>query len=389
MMSRNDSRNGPLGSPLTTLDIARPRLPDADQILPYLRRIDDARQYANFGPLNSELEQRLADRFEAVTGAVTGVVTGANATQLLTITLRALQPVPGAVCLLPSWTFVATAHAVLDAGYTPWFVDVSAETGAMTPACVAAALAEVSGPVGCVMPVMPFGAPIDVDAWAAFRDETGIPVVIDGAAGFDTARRADVPVVVSLHATKVIGAGEGGFLASSDLNLLADVRQRSNFGFRGTRAAEVCATNAKLSEYGAAVALAAMDGWDASRLRWLLAATRLRTALRDIPGIRFQAGWGVTWVSSTCVVRLDPALRSELGGVFAAHGISQRNWWGSGCHQEAAFRNCARTALPQTEAWAQTSVGLPFHPDLSDGDATRIGGALKDAAARVGGREIG
>ena len=62
------------------------------------------------------------------------------------------------------------------------------------------------------MPVVPFGQPIDVAAWDRFAAATGLPVVIDAAAGFDTLVPGRIPTVVSLHATKVLGAGEGAFV---------------------------------------------------------------------------------------------------------------------------------------------------------------------------------
>ena len=75
-----------------------------------------------------------------------------------------------------------------------------------------ALIAQAPAPVGAVMPVVPFGCPIDVAAWDRFRASTEIPVVIDAAAGFDALVPGAVPAVVSLHATKVLGAGEGGFV---------------------------------------------------------------------------------------------------------------------------------------------------------------------------------
>jgi len=361
------------------IEISRPLLPSAESLYPYLQRMDAARRYSNFGPLVAEFEQRLGERLPRGTGVVTGV----NATQLLTLALQTLDCSEGTYCILPSWTFVATAHAVVAAGLIPYFVDVTEADGELTPEIASEAVEKIGGPVGCIMPVMPFGAWIDVAAWADFRARTGIPVIVDGAAGFDSLRSAEVPVVVSLHATKVLGVGEGGFIASTEAGFLEGVRQRSNFGFRGNRTAEVTSTNAKMSEYSAAVGLAGLDSWSASRLKWLLSATKLRTALDKIPTVRFQPGWGLTWVSSTCVVRLDPKIRNHVDDVFKDRGVSMRNWWGIGCHAEVAFKDMRRSDLPNTVSWAENSVGLPYYPDLSHQDAEDAASALMAAAFRV------
>ena len=87
----------------------------------------------------------------------------------------------------PAWTFSASAHAAREAGLTPFFVDVARESWALTPEIAEAALRQAPAKVGAVMPVAPFGAPLDYQGWEAFADETGTSVVIDAAAGFDTA----------------------------------------------------------------------------------------------------------------------------------------------------------------------------------------------------------
>ena len=106
------------------------------------------------------------------------------------------------------------------------------------------------------MPVAPFGAPFNIEEWDEFHRVTGIPVVIDAAAGFDTASAGLSPVMISLHATKAMGIGEGGLILCRDNNLAEQIRAARNFGFLGERVAEIPGMNAKLSEYGAAVGLA-------------------------------------------------------------------------------------------------------------------------------------
>ena len=69
------------------------------------------------------------------------------------------------------------------------------------------ALSQIDGDPLAIIPVSPFGRPINSDEWRNFREETGIEVVIDSAAGFDSLTADDIPRVVSLHATKVLAAG--------------------------------------------------------------------------------------------------------------------------------------------------------------------------------------
>ncbi|MGZ6038689.1 MAG: DegT/DnrJ/EryC1/StrS family aminotransferase [Phenylobacterium sp.] len=352
-------------------------MPSAEAVLPYLHRIDDARWYSNFGPLLTEMEQRLADRLSP--GAA--VTTVANATQALTLALMALDLPPGGHVIVPAWTFVATAHAVVQAGLKPWFVDVDPKTWMLDPARVAA-LPQLARDAVAVIPVCAFGAMPDLGAWRAFRDQTGLPVLIDAAAAFDTLSDARLPVVVSLHATKVLGLGEGGYLAAEDAALVQRVRRLTTFGFQGSRESLVPATNAKLSEYAAAVGLAALDSWPGDRLRWMRTAQMLRIALIGRPDVRFQDGWGRDWVTSVCTVGLPERSADHVAAVLRDNGVDTRQWWGAGCHTSRAFADCRREPLPVTDALAASTLGLPFSIDMDADEIARVARALELALNR-------
>lgn len=366
------SHAAPQAAP-ATVPVARPRLPTAEAILPYLQQIDDARWYSNFGPLLTKLEQRLADRFTRPTR----VITVANATQALTLTLQAMDLPPGGYVAMPAWTFVATAHAVIQAGLKPWFVDVDPATWMLDPAAVK----RLPKRPAAVIPVCAFGAMPDMEAWRTFHQDSGVPVLIDAAAAFDTFSDARLPAVVSLHATKVLGLGEGGYLATEDAELAVRVRQLSTFGFHGSRESQVVATNAKLSEYTAAVGLAALDAWPGDRLRWMRTAQMLRIALIGLPQARFQPGWGSDWVTSVCVVGLPEGSADAVAASLAAAEVDTRRWWDRGCHTSRAFAGCRREDLPATGRLAAGTLGLPFSIDMDAGEIASLATALQDALA--------
>lgn len=358
-----------------SLPVSRPTMPRAEQVLPYLETMDAAGWYSNFGPLLTQFEARLNARF--TDGAQ--VVTAANATVAISLALKAMGLEPGARVAIPAWTFVATAHAVLWAGYEPWLVDVDPAAQMLDPLAMEQALAAAPGPVAAVVPVMAHGAPLDMDAWALFQARTGVKVLIDAAAAFDVLDRAPLPAVVSLHATKALGVGEGGFLVSTDAALNDAVRRMTGFGFMGDRVATVASTNAKLSEYAAAVGLAALDGWPGVRERYMRVAQRLRLALMCHPEIVFQRGWGLTWISSVCVVDLPAGSAASVADALAERGVATRRWWGQGCHREPAFAECARGELTATEGLAHSSLGLPFYSTMSDAEVDHLAAVLSSA----------
>jgi dTDP-4-amino-4,6-dideoxygalactose transaminase len=343
------------------IPILRPKLPIAARIIPYLATMDTSRIYSNFGPLVLSLEERLAIQLGVASGAITTI---ANATQGLTLALTTMAARPGTLCVMPAWTFIASAHAAVSAGLTPYFVDVDPQTWALDPDAMDEVIGRAPATVGAVMTVAPFGRPIDGSAWDRYRARTGLPVVIDAAAGFDSLVPCKTPSVVSLHATKVIGVGEGGFIASTDEALINGIRARANFGFNASRSSIAASTNAKLSEYHAAVGLAALDEWVDARAEWMSVAAAYRRMLKESNRIRFQSGFGKDWIASTCLLEIPDGDASATENALAAADVETRRWWGNGAHLHPSTRKFPHDALPVTEALARSTLSVPFYRDL-------------------------
>jgi dTDP-4-amino-4,6-dideoxygalactose transaminase len=364
-----------LGAP-AAMPVLRPRLPSAAEILPYLAEIDERRWYSNCGPLVTRLEDQLSRHLGFSTRSV---ITTANATLGLTVALMARRIPPGSVCLLPSWTFAATPHAIRAAGLIPWFIDVDRRTWALNPDHVVDTLKGMPRPVSALIVVSPFGAPIDVQAWEQFEDRTGVAVIVDAAAAFDTTRPSRLPFIVSLHATKILGAGEGGFVASTDSQFLERVRASCNFGFQGSRNANLAALNAKMSEYHAAVALASLAGWPETRQRHLRIMERYRRGVARLDRVSLQPKYGHGWVAGTTSVLLPPRTRERVSRNLLESGVETRLWWGTGCHTQPAFMDCPRSALPVTEELGGRVLGLPHFPELRNQDVDAVVYCLSDA----------
>jgi dTDP-4-amino-4,6-dideoxygalactose transaminase len=354
---------------MPALPVMRPKLPRVDRLVPYLSAIDEARTYSNFGPLVRSFEERLARRIGLAANTVVSV---ANATIGIMLALTAQGARPGTLCVIPAWTFVASAHAAKLAGLTPYFIDVEKESWALDPQATVEAIAGAPAAVGAVMPIVPFGQPIDIAAWEAFQVRVGLPVVIDAAAGFDTVTPSRLPTVVSLHATKVMGIGEGGFVMSTDQTLIRDIAARSNFGFLISRDAMSAGVNAKLSEYHAAVGLAALDEWAEVRAEWMAVAAGYRAALAQSNALAFQDGFGESWISSTCMVRLAGQTAAQLENKFAKSGIASRKWWGAGAHAHPATADFPRASLPVTKLLSESTISFPFYRDLRQHDINRV-----------------
>jgi dTDP-4-amino-4,6-dideoxygalactose transaminase len=354
-------------------------MPDTRELLPWLQRIDAARWYTNFGPLARELEGRLAARF----GEGFEVVSVSNCTVGLELALQAMLK-PGSRVLMPALTFVATAASALRWGHIPVLADVDEAAWILTPEIARRVAAEQS--IDVVMPVSTYGCAQDAGAWDGFVRDTGIPVVLDAAGAFDSqppGRR--FATVFSLHATKVLGSGEGGFVVSTDRQLLSSIRSLSNFGIDLQGMVPMAGTNGKLSEYHAAVALAALERWPARKqVRIALHRAYLDALQRHCPAVKVQHR-PADGAYSILPVLLPPGcsaegVRSRLG----ARGVETRRWYCPTLEKHPAFREVPRAGpLHVATQLSERLLALPFHPFLSSADVSRVCSELAAVLTRT------
>ena len=364
--------------PSETIDILRPLLPSAQDILPYLERIDATRWYSNFGPLETELRPRLAAHF-GVTAEHT--ITASSATSGLIAVLRALNLPKDSYCLVPSWTFVATPASSIASEMIPYFIDVDEDNWALDPETVKKRITEVNGVIGAVLVVAPFGKPVDIAAWDKFTAETSIPVVVDAASGFDSFRNVafrKTAVVFSLHATKVLGVGEGAVIISRDTALLHHVHEQTNFGYY-TRRISIPGINSKMSEYTAAVGHAALDLWPKRREQWLVTTDICKRELGPVAEKHRLLMWfPQDAVTTTCNIRLPTPTADRVISQLQVRGIKARQWWDKGCHTQPAYAKYPRGDLSVTEKLGASVVSLPFYVDIPPRQLAIVAATLDD-----------
>lgn len=366
-----------------------PDMPGPDALVPYLERMHASRQYSNFGPLVREFEARLWERFRQGAPGPVALTTVNSATAGLELVLLALGLPPGARVLVPALTFVATATAVLRAGLVPVLADVDPTSWLLTPEIAADVL--TTTPFDAVMPVAAFGAPVPLQAWRTFELRTGIPVAVDAAPAFGSQvlDAASGTVVISLHATKSFAAGEGGVVVSMDAELVRRVREGSNFGINLDPTAPMpigslasVGTNAKLSEYHAAVALAALETWDARVAARRALYWELRQQLDEAAGgrLRWQAGNDQCAPSLLCLRLPSAEVRGQLEQACAGEGIGTRRWYQPLLTTMPALaQRCMALPVPCAEGIAQDLVGLPFFPGMSPEQRQRIADVVRGA----------
>lgn len=359
-----------------TLPIAKPLLPDLAMISPYIRQIDESRGYSNRGPLVRCLEDRLSAHFGFESQAVMTAASGTMALIGAIMGAAGIARPDRPLCFCPAMTFVASAAAAQVCGYAPHFVDVAPESWCLDP--VRLRRHPELSKVGLVLVVAPYGRLPQFSAWQSFMDETGIPVVIDGAACFDMigdmapSLPERIPIALSFHATKAFGCGEGGAILARDRVVLEACFRSLNHGFLGDRIALTLGVNGKMSEYHAAVALAELDGWAGKfdRLRGVARRYRAEHARCDFKAELFVHGD----ISSTYALLTFPTQDETLSAMhrLRSSGIEARYWYGQGVHRQPAFAARSTDQLDVTEDLIGRLLGLPFFVDMSDGEIGRV-----------------
>ncbi|MDA8219786.1 MAG: aminotransferase class I/II-fold pyridoxal phosphate-dependent enzyme [Dehalococcoidales bacterium] len=345
------------------LHVGRPNIGDRKLLLDRINDVLDRDWLTNRGPYVQEFERRVAEYL-----GVKHCIAMCNATVALEILARAAG-LHGEV-IVPSFTFIATAHALQWQEITPVFCDVDPHTHNIDPTKIEAMITpRTTGIIG----VHVWGRPCDVDALTSIAHNRNLRLLFDAAHAFGCSYQGRMiggfgdAEVLSFHATKFFNTFEGGAVVTNDDDLASKIRLMKNFGFSGYDNVVYIGTNGKMSEVSAAMGLTSLDG-----LSGFVAANysnykRYQQALAGIPGITM-----VTYdESERCnyqyiVLEVDEAAagvtRDQLVRVLAAENILARRYFYPGCHRMEPYRSYfphAGLLLKETERLAERVLALP------------------------------
>jgi dTDP-4-amino-4,6-dideoxygalactose transaminase len=345
------------------IHVGRPNIGDRHALLARINEILDRRWLTNDGAYVQEFERRVAE----IAGTRHCVATS-NATIALEIAIRALG-LTGEV-IVPSFTFVATAHAVAWHHLTPVFADVDPGTHLIDPRDVEA---RITPRTSAIVAVHLWGQVCDVDALQAIADRHGLKLIFDAAHAFGC-RVAAGPVgsfgaleVFSFHATKFVNSLEGGAVVTNDDEIARQVRLMRNFGFLGFDNVGSIGTNGKLTEFNAAMGLTSIESMgDFVRLN-RRNHDLYRTGLSGLPGIALMEADDRQQLNYQYVVaEVDPAVcpisRDRLLDLLWAENVRARRYFYPGVHHMEPYRsqmNPASRDLPATERVSARVLVLP------------------------------
>jgi dTDP-4-amino-4,6-dideoxygalactose transaminase len=328
------------------------------------------------GALVAELERRVAERL-----GVDHVIAVSSCTTGLMLTVQAIDPTPGVV--VPSFTFMATAHAVAWNGLAPVFAECD-ESSLLLDADDAGRRA--SG-AAAILATHLFGAPCDTVALDAVAAAHRIPIVYDSAHALGSTHGGrpigsfGLAEVFSLSPTKLVVAGEGGLVTTNDEALATTLRHARDYGNEGDYDAQVVGLNGRMSELHAAMAIESLALLDEHVRRRRALAARYVEGVRSIPGLRPQRVHpdDESSFKDLCLV-VDPDTfgldRDEIMGALRRDGIDCRSYFSPPVHRQHAYRDVPPVDLPVTDRVAARTLCLPIFGDLGLADVDRVVEAL-------------
>lgn len=344
------------------LHVGRPNIGNREAFIKHVDTIFDNRWLSNNGPMVQEFEQRVADYHNAK-----HCVAMCNGTVALEIAIRALG-LEGEV-IIPSYTFIATAHALSWQAITPVFADIDPISHTLDPAAVRRMITpRTTGIIGVHL----WGRGAAVDELQAIADEHDLKLMFDAAHAFGCSYKGKMIgnfgacEVLSFHATKFFNTFEGGAILTNDDELAETMRLMRNFGFVALDNVVHHGTNGKMIEVAAAMGLVNLDAIDeviAANRRNHHAYQKALAGLRGINLLTFNETennnyqYVVMEVGANC-----PISRDRMIEALHAENIRARKYFWPGCHNMQPYRELyphAGLLLPNTQQIANRVVVLP------------------------------
>lgn len=356
----------------------KPSFPSAEELSEDYKKIVDSNWFTNFGPFEKQFSQEIGnyigDEYTAVTfsSATAGIIASV---------LGILGKGDGSrYIIMPSFTFVAGADAIVWCGYKPLFVDIETDTLQMDINEARDCIEEKNDEVAAVLLCNAFGvgAP-NVSEWEKLVQATDKPLIIDSAAGFGSFYSDDHKVgqagdceIFSFHATKPFAIGEGGAVVTKNTKLAKVMTEIQNFGFSANKNAANLGFNGKLQEINAAIGLRQLKVFDEVLENRRRILGRYQTELRD-DKYRTQANAERASVCFAAVVVNDAKERDSKLDALHKISVDAKVYYNPPVHQQAYFNDSTcHGSLANTNLICSSILSLPVHGGMSDADIDKI-----------------
>jgi dTDP-4-amino-4,6-dideoxygalactose transaminase len=344
------------------LHVGKPNIGNRQALIQRMNDIIESGWLTNYGPVVKQFESALAKEIGAK-----HCVAMCNGTIALEIAIRALE-LKGEV-IVPSFTFIATAHALQWQEITPVFADIDPSTHNIDPHSVESMITpRTTGIIGVHL----WGRPCQIDELQSIADRYSLSLLFDASHAFTCTHHGKKIgnfgrcEVFSFHATKFFNCFEGGAVVTNDSELAAKMRLMKNFGFAGYDNVIYSGTNGKMTEICAAVGLTNLESIDDFRNANKSNYDAYTKGLIDVEGLHlipYDERETCNYQYIVIEVGTEFTLpRDAIIAVLHAENILARKYFWPGCHKMLPYRAYyphAGMLLPHTTEVAERIIVLP------------------------------
>jgi dTDP-4-amino-4,6-dideoxygalactose transaminase len=361
--------------------VGYPNIGNRERLLQRINELLDSRKFTNRGPFVRELESKISNYL-----GVKHCIAMTNGTIALEIAIRALE-LSGEV-LIPSMTFVATAHALQWQQITPVFVDVDPNTYTIDPYRIKTMITpKTTGIIGVHL----WGRPCNIDKLSQIAYQNNLKLMFDAAHAFGCSYKGNLigcfgdVEVLSFHATKFFNTFEGGAVLTNNDDLAEKIRLMQNFGFSGRDSVVYIGTNGKMSEISAIMGLTGFESLNSFIERNYFNYKLYQEELSQLPGIKIFS-YDETQKNNYqyIVLQIDEELtkleRDLIIQILEAENVLARRYFYPGCHQMEPYRSYfphVGLLLPETERLVRQVLTLPTGAGVAPKDIKKIATIIK------------
>ena len=360
----------------------------------YLNECIDTTFVSSVGAFVTRFEEDVVKVTEADFG--TAVSSG---TAGLHMALKAVGVEKDELVCIPSFTFIATANAVMHCGAQPWLIDIAKDSWTMDPDVLAQELqekAEVrdgkvyhksSGKrIAAIMPVYTLGMPADMDKIKRIAAEYHLPVVADAAAaigarykGNNIGKIADV-TVFSFNGNKTITCGGGGALVSANQQIIETAHHLATTARCGIEYEhDMVGYNYRMTNIQAAVGCAQLERVDEFVEKKKYIREYYSKHLSGIKDLSFFPE--VEWAESACwfsgLVLSDKYEVKKVCELLKEKGIEARTFW-KPVHQQKPYVNEERSEMKVADNLWKHVLTLPSSTGITEEELEQVVKAIKE-----------
>lgn len=358
------------------LHVGRPNIGDCSHLMERLNKILDRRWLTNNGPNVQEFEKKIAEFV-----GVKHCIAVCNATIGLEVLIRALG-LKGEV-IIPSFTFIATAHALKWQELNPIFCDINPKTHNIDVNNIEK---KITSNTTSIIGVHLWGRSCNIEALIEIAKQYQLKLIFDAAHAFGCSYRGKMiggfgeAEVFSFHATKFINSFEGGAIVTNNDALADRIRLMVNFGFSGFDNVICIGTNGKMTEIAAAMGITSLESIDDFITRNYQNYKRYQKELSDISGIRLIAYDEAEKCNYQYIVlEIDEIMtgisRDILQKILWAENVLARRYFYPGCHFMEPYRSYFPKTdlhLPETDKVCNQVLVLPTGTAVSTEEIKNI-----------------